>query len=123
MSVFVKDFERMLNTLVTDTMLYNPNVSQYNSYDISKTDTEYKYTFVATGIQKNDLSVEVVEDCLVLKAMPSTQTRFSKKIDHLIYLHKDVDTENIKANLSDGLLTVILPKLQPTKKSVKVSIS
>ena len=123
MSVFVRDFEKILNALSTDPTLMGPSVTQYNSYEISKSDNEYKYTFVATGIQKNDLNIEVVDDCIVVKAKPSVQTRFSKKIDHLIYLHKDVDVENIRANLSDGLLTITLPKLQPAKKNVKVSIS
>lgn len=123
MSMFVKDFEKILNSLATDHDLIGPTVSQYNSYDVSKSDTEYKYTFVATGIQKNDLNIEVIDECIVVKAKPSVQTRFSKKIDHLIYLHKDVDVENIRANLSDGLLILTLPKVQPSKKSVKVSIS
>ncbi len=123
MSAFVRDIEKILNTLASDPNLIGPTVSQYNSYDISETATEYKYTFVATGIQKNDLNIEVVDNCIVLKAKPTVQTRFSKKIDHLIYLQKDVDVENVRANLADGLLVVSLPRIQASKKTVKVSIS
>ena len=123
MSAFVIDLEKIINGLATDPTFIGPSVAQYNSYDVSKTDTEYKYTFIATGVQKNDLNIEVVDNCIVLKAKPSTISRFSKKIDHLIYLYEDVDVENIRANLADGLLTLSLPKLKQTKKSVKVTIS
>lgn len=123
MSAFVKDFERVLNSLATDPSLLGPTVAQYNSYDISKTDNEYKYTFIATGVQKNDLNIEVVDQCIVVKAKPSTQTRFSKNIDALVFLHKDVDVENIRANLADGLLVLTLPRVQPTKKNVRVTVS
>lgn len=123
MSVFVKDMEKILNSLMTDPTMIGPSVAQYNSYDISTSDTEYKYTFVATGIQKNDLNIEVVDNCIAVKAKASVQTRFSKKIDHLVFIQKDVDVENIRASLSDGLLIVSLPRVQQTKKTVKVSIS
>lgn len=123
MSAFVRDIEKILNTLASDPNLIGPTVSQYNSYDVSKSETEYKYVFIATGIQKNDLNIEVVDNCIVVKAKPSIKSRFSKNIDHLIFLHDDVDIENITANLSDGLLSVILPRAQKNKKNVKVTVS
>lgn len=118
MSSIARELEKIINNLEKDTAIF-----QYNSYDFSKTDTDYKYTIVATGIQKNDLNIEVVDGCLVLKAKPSVKTRFSKDLNHLIYLFEDVDAENITANLSDGLLTVTLPKIKQAKKNVKITIS
>lgn len=80
---------------------------------------EGKFEFNVAGVPKDKIDIEITKDYLTVTA----------KSDKYSYLYKeyvgglDVDVENIKSTLENGILTVELPKTQKTEPRKKIKIS
>jgi len=93
---------------------------------------EYKLQAEMPGIAKKDINIEVTENELEISAelkeekqeedvkagYIKRERRFSK-FYRRIPLPESVDSENVEADLKDGILTVKLPKITPPAKKVK----
>jgi HSP20 family protein len=83
---------------------------------------EDKYVFVMEmpGLAKKDVEVSVENDLLTVKGGTTVEGKEnggwlrreirSSKFERSFSLGNDVDQENIKAKMADGILTVTLPK-------------
>lgn len=63
------------------------------------------------GFKKDEVSLKVDEDFLIVTAETSDETRdFLQKVERRVRLSDEVDTENIQARLEDGLLYLEIPR-------------
>jgi len=85
---------------------------------------ENAYTIEApmVGVTKQDLMVNVEGNRLIVKANASVKSRFSNNFHQEWILNEDADISAINAHLSNGLLTLTIPRVKPTVRSVNVTI-
>lgn len=101
-------------------------------YDVIENDNEYQIQLQLVGVKKEDINIDVEKDVLTIKAE-------RKEVKDLKYNHKesyfgkyersfilpdDVDKENIGASLEDGILKIVVPKLENkasiSKKAIEI---
>lgn len=86
---------------------------------------EYEVRAELPGVRKSDVSVEIENAVLEIKATrESSEDDAKSQISFVrrITVGDDVDTEKVKAKLQDGILSVHLPKREARKpKAIKVS--
>jgi len=103
--------------------------------DLAETETEFLLKVELPGVDKKDLSVEVLPDSVVLKAEASEEKETKEASYHrrersyrcfqrTIPLPAEVKSAEAKAAYKDGLLEVRLPKTEAAiaAKPVKVEI-
>lgn len=114
--LFDKYFDRLLEGD------YTPSYTA-NQYMQTSDDKQVVIEMTVPGISKEDLKVDVVENVLTVEAKPKVKSRFAKELKQSWNLSKDIDIDNIGAELKNGLLTLTLPKVKPLKKTVNINIS
>lgn len=75
------------------------------------------------GISKDNLKIDIEDNMLTVQALPTVKSKAVKAVKKSWYVDESIDATAIVAKLENGLLTISLPKIKPTKKSVAVTIS
>jgi HSP20 family molecular chaperone IbpA len=84
------------------------------------------------GVQRNDVNIELVGNELMitgeLKEKERTgvvrrRTRRVGRFDYRVMLPSQVDSNGIEAKLSDGVLTVRVPKMKQDRRKIEVKAS
>lgn len=98
---------------------------KYNKdeYYVSSDDKQYTLEMSMPGISKENLKIDVEEGMLVVQATTTSKSRAVKNVKKSWYIDENIDASNIAAKLENGLLTVILPKSKPNKKSIPITVS
>ena len=116
LSNFFDPAEKMLNEMMKG--FTKPNLRTLKT-DISETDTEYVFDVDMAGIKKEDISVEIDNGILVIEAKRETvreglkiQERHFGSFYRTFALPENIDTESIKAKLTDGVLEIRISKKQ-----------
>ena len=101
--------------------------------DVYQTDDEIVIQSTIAGVDQNDIDISVTNDMVTVKGKRAAQEKirssdyyyqelFWGSFSRSIILPEDVDSDNAKASMKNGLLTIRLPKLANTKiKKVKIS--
>jgi len=99
--------------------------------DVYETDKEIEVTAEIPGlVSKNDITINVYDNYLEIKGEIKkseersdknyhVSERFYGKFSRVIGLPAEVDKENAKAKYENGVLTIILPKIEPEKQNGK----
>ena len=101
--------------------------------DIIETETDYKLEIDLPGFKKDEVSVEYEEGWLIVSAKKEQdeeekddkgkvlrrERRFGS-CKRRFALSEDVDHDAIEASFADGLLTIKVPKKEPTPPQVKM---
>ncbi len=100
--------------------------------NVLESDTDYKVEVAAPGMTKEDFNIHLREDNeLVISMEKKNETKeennnnrkylrreFSySKFEQALVLPDDVEKDKISANVTDGVLTVDLPKRTPEEKA------
>ena len=100
--------------------------------NVLESDTDYKVEVAAPGMTKEDYNIHLSEDNeLVISMEKKNETKeennnnrkylrreFSySKFEQALVLPDDVEKDKISANVTDGVLTVDLPKRTPEEKA------
>ncbi len=100
--------------------------------DITENDDNYELTMDLPGYDKSEISAEVKDGSLVISAEKKEETeekdknyihkeRFYGKCSRSFYVGNNINTDDIKANYSNGTLKLFVPKAQePEKKMITV---
>lgn len=102
--------------------------------NVIENDTDYKIEVAAPGMTKEDFNVHLTENNELVISMEKKNETGEKdknkkylrrefsytKFQQALILPDDVEKENISASVSEGVLTIDLPKRQPEEKA-KVS--
>lgn len=98
--------------------------------DIAATDEAYTITMEVPGLKKEDIKISIDESILTVVAEKHEESEStSKKVitrercdgycERQVRLGEDVDVENIKAKVEDGVLTITIPKKEVPMKDIK----
>lgn len=100
--------------------------------DIYETDENLVVVADMPGVEKDTVEAKVDDNVLTLKAMAKSETKgetFYKEYDIINYfrqfeLSEDIDQENIKGELKQGVLTLTIPMIKkPEPKKVDIRIA
>ncbi|GAX24363.1 hypothetical protein FisN_4Lh487 [Fistulifera solaris] len=89
-------------------------------FEIHEHEKEYQISVDVPGVKASDMKLELEEDGRVLHLSGGrkieregsvSETRFDKKF----YVGENVNLEKLKANLADGVLTLVAPKKEVEK--------
>ncbi|MGE9289383.1 MAG: Hsp20/alpha crystallin family protein [Puniceicoccales bacterium] len=93
--------------------------------NLYSTDDSYEVRAELPGVQKSDVSVEIENAVLEIKAkrqFASEDRKSEISLERRITVGDDVNTDKVKARLEDGILSIHLPKREAHKpKAIKVS--
>lgn len=103
--------------------------------DVSENDKQITVTAELPGLEEKDIELEVTNNVLSIKGKKEIKRDESKDDYHIVErssgafsrslsLQFDVDPAGVKASFKDGVLTVDIPKPQPTpQQSNKIQIT
>ena len=118
-----KELDSLINALFPVKTLGTTTTVQTSRYNFAVENGNYVITMPLVGVAKADLTVEVQENKLSIKAKPSVKSSWSHEVNEAVTLFKDCDANRIDAKLENGLLTVTIPKIVPEKKTVSVKVN
>ena len=94
--------------------------------DLEKNENDYRLYIELPGITKDDIRIEVEDSVLKIsgeKKNPAgekmeslSQERCYGKFSRAFRLGREIDNENIQVNLTDGLLQIVLPRRNESRK-------
>jgi HSP20 family protein len=112
--------------------LFNPRAEQWNpTVEITEDDKLFSLSFDVPGIKKEDIDLEVKENRLYISGERKLKTEKEKvlrserrygKFSRIFTLPQDVNTDAIEARFEEGVLTVVLPKVEKAQPK-KIVIS
>ncbi|MGW3569350.1 Hsp20/alpha crystallin family protein [Streptomyces sp. NPDC000941] len=94
------------------------------SADVSETDESYHVQIELPGVSRQDVDVEVSGPELAVsgeikeresKGVLRRTTRRTGRFEYRMRLPSEVNTERVKASMSDGVLSIDVPKAETTK--------
>jgi len=84
---------------------------------VTETENQYVASIDLPGVSKEDINLDIDDGYLVVSAIRKSN---KAKKTRYVKLYKNVDPQAITASLSDGVLSVQLPKKE--KEKIKISI-
>ncbi|MDN5384834.1 Hsp20/alpha crystallin family protein [Streptomyces sp. LB8] len=92
--------------------------------DFTETDDSYRIEVEVPGVKRDDINIEVMDRELVISGEYTERertgllrhsTRRVGRFEHRTLLPGDFDADGINATLSDGVLTVTVPKAESSR--------
>ena len=95
--------------------------------DISEKEKAIVVTAEVPGFKRDEIEVSLHDGVLTISAETSSEEeekekgevirreRYSGKLQRRLSLGENIDTQNLQAQLEDGVLTLTLPKMEPTQ--------
>jgi len=121
-------FEKKFKDLFSPFIEFMPE-KVYPPVNLYSTDSEILAVIRIPGVNPQDIEISVNDNLLTIKGCRSEknektakQESYCGKFDRTIELPVKVDSENVKAEMTDGILKVIFPKskeLVPRKIEIK----
>jgi HSP20 family molecular chaperone IbpA len=137
-STMFHEMERMFDELmppwVTERMMPIVPRTRMPSIDIREMEDNYQVEAELPGIAKEDIEIQIAEGSLEIKAESEREEEEEKEgyirkergrtsFYRRLTLPEDIDEEGIAAKMTNGVLTITLPKVkveEPSKKKVEV---
>jgi len=99
-------------------------------HDVIENDKEFQVEMLLAGLKREDINIDVEKDVLTIKAERreekdlkyNRKETYFGKYERSFKLPDNVDRENINASLVDGILKLIIPKLDDDVKLSKKMI-
>lgn len=127
----------ILDDLLIENRLDVPNYENFSipKVNISENFTNFVVALAVPGLKKSDFLIEVEDKTLKVSAKITTEEEQTETKDTIKYTRKEfnyknfsrsfvlpetVDVEDIKATYEDGILSIVLPKLEEKKELKKM---
>lgn len=114
----------------SSTGLFDRSVSP--AMDVTEDTNEYTVTCELPGLDQNEIDVSVASNVLTIKGEKKREEKkgkyykresWSGTFQRTLPLPSQIDGDKIKAELKDGMLTIVLPKKEEVKpKQIAVNI-
>lgn len=120
------DFD-LLGDIFTDPF-FNEHESKIMKTDIKEKDCEYQIEVELPGYQKDNIKMNIEDGYLTIQAEVNSDTeekedgKFVRKERYIgscsrsFYVGDEVKSEDIKASFKDGMLKIIIPKIEKNKE-------
>ena len=106
------------------------NVYQSKS-EVSETIDEYRINLALVGLDLDQVSIELEENILTVKTVPNENDSMkdsqllwsefeSVNLERSYRLPRNINKEELNANMANGLLEIYLPKQKPTKQKIVI---
>lgn len=132
---FFNEMERMFEDFWGNNFLNRYETGLNNiSVDISENENNFEVEAELPGIDEDDLEVKLDNDVLTIAAEKKEEKENeeknyyrkeirSGKFERRFRLPKNIDKDNIKAELDNGILNIKLPKTEESKSTKKIEVS
>ena len=111
--------------------LFDDTISKEMKVDIIDNKDNYLITAEVAGVKKENINVNVSNDTLTIKvnekkekeenANYTVKERYSKHFERSFYL-EGMDEANVKAKYEDGILTIVVKKLEKNTNKTVIEI-
>lgn len=133
LSSFQREMNQLMNNFFSRGDIATPSMfetSMYPSIDLQEKENKYVLDADMPGMSESDIEINFHEDTLTIKGEKKMEKE-TKDVDYVcverssgsfrrdVYLSPNVDQENIKAELKDGVLHIELPKKDKGRTSHK----
>lgn len=124
----------IFNDLFNDNWFFGHGTTSTPAMNVVENDKGYELEFAVPGLKKDDLNLQIDSEGIMSVSMTKKDSKEEKSDRNFIrrefsynqfsqsyILPDDADRENISAKVTDGILTICVPKLKPqeTKPSVR----
>jgi HSP20 family protein len=92
-------------------------------YYVTSDDKQWIIEMPLPGMSKENLKIDFQDSMLTISATSSIKSKAIRNIKKSWALDDSINVSAISAKLENGLLTVVLPKIKPEKKSISINIS
>ena len=120
--MYIKNlFERVFENEI-DESIFNSIAANFNIYKdgrVSELEDSIMFEFPLPGYAKDDVTIEIDSNYLVISADIEESTYFRKSFTKSYVVSSKYDIENTSAELKNGLLEI---KISRTKKQKKIKI-
>ena len=100
----------------------NTFVNQNPAVNVAEEDIAYRLEVAVPGLRKEDIDLKIEDETLIISASKEEKTEESKEnytrrefnfnnFERRFELNESIDIENIKADFSEGILSIFLPKI------------
>jgi HSP20 family protein len=116
-SFFNDDF--FSNSLLSDSFFNDSYSNNLPESNWDETDEKYIMELALPGMTKDDLSIEVDGDYLIISSNVEEKDEkswYKKSFSKSISLGKNIDKEKISSEMADGILKIYFPKNEKEKK-------
>jgi HSP20 family protein len=105
------------------------------STNILETNENFKLEMALPGVKKEDVKIDLEKNILNISSEKQSEeaTNENEKYTRREFVYgtfcrsftlpETIDTDNIKAEVKDGILTVVLPKKEETRISKQISVN
>ena len=123
---FVSSFNKGADRIFTKQSV---NYINYNT-----TEDKYEINVVIPGFKKEDISIELVDNIIVITANSKTDANkddssnkrssiAQSKVKQSIKIPRDINPEEITTSLENGILSITVPRNKDTKSAKKIEIN
>jgi len=121
--LFCIDVNTTLDNGLMDNYLKNIDIlNNTEKINVVENSDDYNLELNFAGYEKKDFKIEFEKGKLKLIAEIKNETKWKKSFEKTIYVGNDVDAEKIQAEYKNGILKMVLPKLEASKsKSIKIA--
>ncbi len=124
----------LLNNFDDDYFTFDKKEGTLPAVNIHEDDKQFTLEFAVPGMKKEDFRISLENQVLTVSSenkeeKEETEANFTRKefyynsFSRSFTLPKSIDTNKIKADYKDGILTVSLPKSKEAKLSREIKIS
>lgn len=133
-SLFPTEFNSLIDTLFNDNVSkFERNVFFKPRVDLKETEKEFQIQITLPGLKKEEINLDVDGDVLSISGERKLNNEKKEEKYHLVEsyygkfsrsftLPENVDTTNIDAQLTDGILHVTLPKTEVKQNKTTIAI-
>ena len=100
----------------------NTFVNQNPAVNVAEEDLAYRLEVAVPGLRKEDIDLKIEDETLIISASKEEKTEESKEnytrrefnfnnFERRFEFNESIDIENIKADFSEGILSIFLPKI------------
>jgi len=90
-----------------------------NHVNIINNDNEYSITVSIPGFDKEQISLEIRGNTLIIYAENKDSTNH-QKFKNIIQIPSDTNSNGIKSKLLNGILTITIPRITPKTQSITI---
>jgi len=119
-SLIEEIFEVSQPFLKRDLVMLKPHLSSNVSYSLKNEKDKVVFISEAMGLKHSDIEMSFKNKHLnVSSKNKNSKSQFVSVLNHHLYISENIDKENVKASLENGILTIDMP-IEKSKKDFEI---